>query len=67
MLPALGEVRVEQATIDDLLGAPLGEEPAAVSAAEARGLARLYVALTRAVTSLTVLHRDDLPAELALP
>ncbi|MFB4311354.1 HelD family protein [Actinomadura sp. GTD37] len=39
-------------------------EPAAIAAAEARGLARLYVALTRAVTSLTVLHRDDLPAEL---
>jgi DNA helicase IV len=40
-------------------------EPAAIAAAEARGLARLYVALTRAVTSLTVLHRDDLPPELA--
>ncbi|GAA2157535.1 HelD family protein [Actinomadura napierensis] len=40
-------------------------EPAAIAAAEARGLARLYVVLTRAVTSLTVLHRDDLPAELA--
>ncbi|MEU5991714.1 AAA family ATPase [Spirillospora sp. NPDC047418] len=42
-------------------------EPAAIAAAEARGLARLYVVLTRAVTSLTVLHRDDLPAELAMP
>ncbi|WP_433232306.1 HelD family protein [Actinomadura formosensis] len=40
-------------------------EPAAIAAAEARGLARLYVVLTRAVTSLTVLHRDDLPGELA--
>ncbi|TDB86867.1 AAA family ATPase [Actinomadura sp. KC216] len=40
-------------------------EPAAIAAAEARGLARLYVVLTRAVTSLTILHRDDLPAELA--
>ncbi|MFG1855305.1 HelD family protein [Actinomadura geliboluensis] len=40
-------------------------EPAAIAAAEERGLARLYVVLTRAVTSLTVLHRDDLPAELA--
>ncbi|RFS82423.1 AAA family ATPase [Actinomadura spongiicola] len=40
-------------------------EPAAIAAAEARGLARLYVVLTRAVTSLTVLHREDLPAELA--
>jgi DNA helicase IV len=42
-------------------------EPAAIAAAEARGLARLYVVLTRAVTSLTVLHADDLPAELAMP
>ncbi|MEU8804254.1 AAA family ATPase [Spirillospora sp. NPDC048819] len=40
-------------------------EPAAIAAAETRGLARLYVVLTRAVTSLTVLHRADLPAELA--
>ncbi|NDU71333.1 AAA family ATPase [Actinomadura sp. DSM 109109] len=42
-------------------------EPAAIAAAEARGLARLYVVLTRAVTSLTVLHEEDLPAELAEP
>ncbi|WP_329091093.1 AAA family ATPase [Actinomadura citrea] len=42
-------------------------EPAAIAAAEARGLARLYVVLTRAVTTLTVLHEDDLPAELAEP
>ncbi|MFD0689542.1 HelD family protein [Actinomadura fibrosa] len=40
-------------------------EPAAIAAAEARGLARLYVVLTRAVTSLTVVHEADLPAELA--
>ncbi|MBT2213112.1 AAA family ATPase [Actinomadura sp. NEAU-AAG7] len=39
--------------------------PAAIAAAEPRGLARLYVVLTRAVTSLTVLHRGDLPAELS--
>ncbi|MCW2584476.1 MAG: uncharacterized protein JWQ53_3266, partial [Klenkia sp.] len=39
-------------------------EPAAVVAAEPRGLHRLYVALTRAVTSLVVLHREDLPAAL---
>ncbi|WP_245637861.1 HelD family protein [Actinomadura rubrobrunea] len=39
-------------------------EPARIAAAEPRGLARLYVALTRAVTSLTVLHREPLPAEL---
>lgn len=39
-------------------------DPAAIAAGP-RGPARLYVALTRAVSSLTVLHRDDLPAELA--
>jgi DNA helicase IV len=36
-------------------------EPAAIVAAEARGLHRLYVALTRAVSSLAVLHREPLP------
>jgi len=40
-------------------------EPAAV-AQDAYGLRLLYVALTRAVSSLTVLHRRDLPAELGL-
>ncbi|MER7211416.1 AAA family ATPase [Streptosporangium sp. NPDC000239] len=39
-------------------------EPADIVAAEPRGLARLYVVLTRAVTSLTVLHTGDLPAQL---
>ncbi|MEU6430235.1 AAA family ATPase [Microbispora sp. NPDC046973] len=39
-------------------------EPAAIAEAEERGLARLYVVLTRAVTSLTVLHSRDLPEEL---
>ncbi|MCP2341633.1 HelD family protein [Actinomadura rupiterrae] len=39
-------------------------EPAAIAAAEERGLARLYVVLTRAVTSLTVLHSAPLPAAL---
>ncbi|MGI5154268.1 HelD family protein [Microbispora sp. CA-102843] len=39
-------------------------EPAAIADAEERGLARLYVVLTRAVTSLTVLHSHDLPEEL---
>ncbi|GGQ34260.1 HelD family protein [Streptosporangium pseudovulgare] len=36
-------------------------EPADIVDAEPRGLARLYVVLTRAVTSLTVLHARDLP------
>ncbi|HEY2519815.1 MAG TPA: ATP-binding domain-containing protein [Streptosporangiaceae bacterium] len=40
-------------------------EPAAIAAAEARGLQRLYVALTRAVSRLTVLHAEPLPEALA--
>ncbi|HEY4464088.1 MAG TPA: ATP-binding domain-containing protein [Streptosporangiaceae bacterium] len=36
-------------------------EPAAIARAEARGLQRLYVALTRAVSRLTVLHAEPLP------
>ncbi|MFI7492641.1 HelD family protein [Micromonospora echinaurantiaca] len=40
-------------------------EPAAIVAAEPRGLHRLYVVLTRAVSRLSVLHAAPLPAELA--
>ncbi|MDH6118191.1 DNA helicase IV [Kitasatospora sp. GAS204A] len=43
------------------------DEPAAVVAGEPdrrTGLRRLYVALTRAVSGLTVLHTEPLPAEL---
>ncbi|MEU5721326.1 AAA family ATPase [Micromonospora sp. NPDC047738] len=40
-------------------------EPAAIVAAEPRGLHRLYVVLTRAVSRLAVLHHDPLPAPLA--
>jgi len=39
-------------------------EPARIAASEARGLHRLYVALTRAVSRLTVLHAEPLPAAL---
>ncbi|HLM07184.1 MAG TPA: AAA family ATPase [Blastococcus sp.] len=39
-------------------------DPAAIAAAEPRGLHRLYVVLTRAVSTLVVLHHDDLPAAL---
>jgi DNA helicase IV len=39
-------------------------EPAAIAAAHERGLQRLYVALTRAVSRLTVLHARPLPAPL---
>ena len=45
-------------------------EPAAVVAGEAdhvTGLRRLYVCLTRAVTSLTMLHAEALPEELGTP
>ncbi|MFC0007864.1 HelD family protein [Micromonospora siamensis] len=39
-------------------------EPAAIVAAEPRGLHRLYVVLTRAVSRLAVLHHAPLPAPL---
>ena len=39
-------------------------EPTRIAAAESRGLHRLYVALTRAVSRLTVLHAEPLPAPL---
>ena len=39
-------------------------EPARIARAEARGLQRLYVALTRAVSRLTVLYTEPLPAPL---
>jgi DNA helicase IV len=45
-------------------------EPAAIVAAEPdrrTGLRRLYVVLTRAVSSLTVVHATPLPPELAAP
>jgi DNA helicase IV len=40
-------------------------EPAAIAGAQGRGLQRLYVALTRAVSRLTVLHTRPLPEPLA--
>jgi DNA helicase IV len=40
-------------------------EPAGIIGAEPRGLNRLYVALTRAVSRLDVLHSAELPPELA--
>jgi DNA helicase IV len=39
-------------------------EPARIAGAEARGLHRLYVALTRAVSRLTVVHAEPLPSPL---
>jgi hypothetical protein len=41
-------------------------EPGQIAAGEAYGLRRLYVALTRAVSRLTVFHAEPLPAELSL-
>jgi DNA helicase IV len=40
-------------------------EPARIVAAETRGLRRLYVVLTRAVSSLTVVHSEPMPEPLA--
>jgi DNA helicase IV len=45
-------------------------EPAGIVAGEpdrATGLRRLYVCLTRAVTSLAVVHAEPLPSELGSP
>jgi hypothetical protein len=42
-------------------------EPGRIADAEPRGLQRLYVALTRAVSRLTVLHAEPLPGPLLLP
>ena len=39
-------------------------EPGRIAAGEAYGLRRLYVALTRAVSRLTILHAELIPAEL---
>jgi DNA helicase IV len=39
-------------------------EPTRIVTAEPRGMRRLYVVLTRAVSSLTVVHAEELPAEL---
>jgi superfamily I DNA/RNA helicase len=41
-------------------------EPSRIATGETYGLRRLYVALTRAVSKLTVIHAEPLPAELLL-
>ena len=41
-------------------------EPGRIATGETYGLRRLYVALTRAVSRLTVFHAEPLPAELSL-
>jgi DNA helicase IV len=40
-------------------------EPAAIADGHSHGLHQLYVALTRAVSRLTVLHSQPLPAPLS--
>ncbi|MFD0891797.1 ATP-binding domain-containing protein, partial [Streptosporangium algeriense] len=42
-------------------------EPAAIVEAEPRGMNRLYVVLTRAVSRLEVVHARPLPAGIAQP
>ena len=42
-------------------------EPAEIVEAETRGLNRLYVVLTRAVSRLDVLHSRPLPAQILPP
>ena len=74
----LGETEQDFGSRVDLVPATLAKglefdhvvllEPAAVVAGEpdrVTGLRRLYVCLTRAVSSLVVVHADELPAELA--
>ena len=41
-------------------------EPGKIATGEAYGLRRLYVALTRGVSRLTVFHAEPLPPELSL-
>jgi DNA helicase IV len=66
--PDAGQVTVVPATLakgleyDHVIVA----EPAAIVAAEPRGLHRLYVVLTRAVSRLSVLHTEPLPTALAI-
>jgi hypothetical protein len=42
-------------------------EPGRIVAAEPRGLHRLYVVLTRAVSALHIIHAEPLPAALQTP
>ncbi|UWZ40128.1 AAA family ATPase [Dactylosporangium roseum] len=64
--PVAGQVTVVPATLAKGLEYDhvIVIEPAAIVAAEPRGLHRLYVVLTRAVSRLSVLHREPLPAAL---
>lgn len=66
--PAGGRVTVVPATLAKGLEYDhvIVVEPAEIVDAEPRGLHRLYVVLTRAVTRLTVLHARPLPGALAI-
>jgi len=66
--PDVLDARVAVLTVAESKGlefdAVLLVEPAALLAAQTRGLADLYVALTRATRQLTVIHSKDLPVVL---
>src|SRR5579875_2510094 len=66
--PAAGESRLVVVPVTMAKGLEFDHvvlaEPGRIAAGEAHGLRRLYVALTRAVSRLTVLHAEPLPAEL---
>ncbi|MFI2368186.1 HelD family protein [Streptomyces sp. NPDC018833] len=71
LLPLLdGEARERVAVLPATLAKGLEydhvvvAEPAAIAAAEERGLHRLYVVLTRAVSRLDILHTRPLPPQL---
>ncbi|MBT2364862.1 AAA family ATPase [Streptomyces sp. ISL-10] len=72
LLPLLdGEARERVAVLPATLAKGLEydhvvvAEPAAIAAAEERGLHRLYVVLTRAVSRLDILHTRPLPPQMA--
>jgi DNA helicase IV len=64
--PAVGQVTLVPASLAKGLEYDhvIVIEPAAIVAAEPRGLHRLYVVLTRAVSRLSVVHREPLPVAL---
>ncbi len=66
--PAAGESRLTLVPVTLAKGLEFDHvvlaEPARIASGEAHGLRRLYVALTRAVSRLTILHAEPIPAEL---
>ncbi len=66
--PADGETRLTLVPVTLAKGLEFDHvllaEPARIASGEAYGLRRLYVALTRAVSRLTVLHAEPLPSQI---